>query len=326
MDQEQVKNRFQEFIDKLQGAKSRQFTFLLAGRTGVGKSSTVNSLMGKKVAPTGDFEPTTMKVEVYPSEISGIRFKVVDTPGLCDDLEESGNDYKYLDLMRSQVEEIDSMWFVSKLSETRVTSDEKRGIKLISQTLSSDVWNHAIIVFTFANQVEAEKYQTFLEKRTELIRKEIAKYAGEKIANEIPSVAVDNLSETTPDGEKWLGELYTKVFSRMSKRGATPFLVATAESIVPKKYIPSFNRQGNEQETSLNNEQNQDESKPRIELNKEQRNEIIRTIDASIIPSLAAIGAGVGSIVPGAGTAVGAAVGAGVGAVIGLIAWISSKD
>ncbi|MFM6622607.1 MAG: GTPase, partial [Dolichospermum sp.] len=52
------------------------------GRTGAGKSSTVNSLMGKTVAPAGDYEPTTMEAKNYESEIAGVKFTVIDTPGL----------------------------------------------------------------------------------------------------------------------------------------------------------------------------------------------------------------------------------------------------
>ena len=67
----------------------------------MGKSSSVNSLMGKEVAPVGDWLPTTMGVTSYDSDAFGIKFTVIDTPGLCDDLEEEGKDYKYLKRIRA---------------------------------------------------------------------------------------------------------------------------------------------------------------------------------------------------------------------------------
>ena len=58
------------------------------------------------------------------------------------------------------------MWFVSRLDETRVTSDEKRGIKLLSKTFGNKAWECSVIVFTFANSVPAPEYQETVDKRT----------------------------------------------------------------------------------------------------------------------------------------------------------------
>jgi len=283
-------------LSKLKEGKDRRLSFLLTGRTGVGKSSTVNSLIGKEVAPIGDYEATTMSVETYNADIDGIRFTVIDTPGLCDDLEEMENDEKYLSMIKAKIKGFDCLWFVTRLDETRVSSDEKRGIKLISEALGTDVWKHSIIVFTFACNVNNEKYKETVTKRTELIRKEIARHTTESVANEIPAVAVDNNAKNLPDGSEWLGELYTKIWQRISGSGAIPFLLATSSSVKP-------NVAGEE---------------ARIKLTPEQKREVKKEIDAKVIPGLALAGAAIGSVFGPIGTAVGGLIGAGCG----LIAWL----
>lgn len=301
----------QSIAETFNVSRDQKFTILLLGRTGVGKSSTVNSLLGMEVALTDPFEPATMEVKLYEHESNGIHFTVVDTPGLCDDLEESGNNEEYLELIRSEVDRIDLIWFVSPLDETRVRSDEKRGIQLISEAFGSSLWEYSIIIFTFADKVDVADYQERLQRRTDLIRKEIAKCADDDaIVEAIPSVAVSNKHEATPDGKKWLGELYTTVFVRMAERGALPFLLATANRVKKNpnwKFHREFDAESIPNSTISN----------LIDLDEMQK-ALLKKKLVEYVPALATAGIGVGSAFGPVGAAIGGAIGAGIGLVAAI--------
>lgn len=227
-EQELVGRVEQQVRDALQ----RKLVFLLTGRTGMGKSSTINTLLGQQVAPVGDYEPTTMSVESYDARIGGIACTIMDTPGLCDALPEEGKDAEYLKRIRDGIRQVDCVWFVTRLDETRISGDEMRGIQMLSKALGPGVWDHAIIVFTFGNKVPAERFDEALANRTRLIRKEIAKYTSPGVAESIPSVAVDNTDEYTPDGRQWLGRLYLQILKRVERKSAQPFTLMVLDRVV----------------------------------------------------------------------------------------------
>ncbi len=74
----ELAQQFEDAFRKLTEQK-RDLTFLLVGRTGVGKSSTINTLLGSEVAKTGRYCPTTVEVQKYKHTHDGVTFIIVDT-------------------------------------------------------------------------------------------------------------------------------------------------------------------------------------------------------------------------------------------------------
>lgn len=301
-------------IDKLQLSQDKKFVFVLLGKTGVGKSSTVNSLLNQEIAPVGKYDATTMEVQEYEHEINGVKCSIIDTPGLCDDIPEKGNNQKYIELIQNQVKQIDLLWFVTRLDDARVGEDEKKGIQIISEAFTPQVWEHSVIIFTRANK--ADDYLEELRERTKRIRDEIAKHTGHEVANRIPAVAVDNKSQTTPDGKRWLEELYTQVFITMSQKGAIPFLMATAPRINKTNRDPNWNFYNQSEFKNQDKEDENSEFNANNFIFDSIQKELIKKKIIEVIPALAAAGVTIGAVVGGP---IGAAIGGAVGAAVGSI-------
>ena len=208
--------------------------------------------------------PKRWRVTSYDSEISGEKFHVIDTPGLADDTEKAGKDEEYIRKMREGVKKFDCLWFVTTLDDTRIRSDEKRALDILTRSLGGNIWKHALIVFTFADKVKKEKFEECLLKRTELICKEIYKIfeklniSDREVAYNIPSIAVSNEEDILPNGKEWLSELYTLTFTRIKEDGLLTFVELTKDDLSFED-DPSF-------------------EKKRIHLDKKQRKRVKKTL------------------------------------------------
>jgi predicted GTPase len=314
----EITRLLQRFKDRLREAENRKFTFVLAGRAGVGKSSTINTLMGQVVAKVGHYEACTSAVRIYESAVNGLHFRLVDTPGLCE-TERVEQDEYYLQLIRTEVPTVDCIWYVTQLNETRVRKDERDAIELISRSLGSDLWRNALIIFTHADLVPPERYEVALNIRTRLIREEIAKHSETMTAHQVPSVAVSNVNMQTPDGELWLGNLYVTVAQRISQSGLLPFFLATAPRVVSAKpddgdtYV--IHAPNAESVTVLDMSPS---VASYIPLTKDNEERLVRQLDASVIPGLIVAGSTLGTVFGPIGVVAGGVI----GAAIGLIVWL----
>lgn len=239
--EEELKEAVEDLRKRLERAKGKTFNFLLVGKTGVGKSSTINSLMDAKVAPTSEFDPCTVDVNIYETNLHGAIVHLIDTPGLCDELAEEGNDDKYIQLIREKVSySVHAVLFVTKLDDTRVDGSEKRGLKILQSAFGESFWKKSVIVFTRADKVDEFEFLRFLRERTQRIHAVLSDLkVNHSIVNSIPSSAVDNTDpeRVNPDGENLITKLYWTMLERVEDSEMKDVLLLATSHTFEKRGI-----------------------------------------------------------------------------------------
>lgn len=143
--------------------------YLLVGRTGMGKSSFINTAFGQYIADTSEYEACTKIVEHYAYNSPLGNISLIDTPGLGES--DSFTDDLYLSMIRSKVNlnEIYSLLYVTRLDDTRLRADERKTLKSITDKLGVNIWNNAVLILTFAASIPAEKRSEIIAHRIDML-------------------------------------------------------------------------------------------------------------------------------------------------------------
>ena len=127
---------------------------LIAGPTGVGKSSIINKIFGEKIAEEGKGEPITDSVEKYEREDLGVI--LYDSPG-C----EIGNTDRFKKEVLNAIEEEDIhlIWYCIAITEDRVQPQDKDTIKMFVEKKIP-----VSVVLTHCEDASEEKIIEFKEE------------------------------------------------------------------------------------------------------------------------------------------------------------------
>ncbi|MGC4810081.1 GTPase [Micromonospora sp. DT228] len=200
------------------------------GRTGVGKSSIINSVVGAAVAETGKYRPTTAKIERYDAEYRESTMVLIDTPGFGDAGWDRSNDERYLALIEQEAGEIDLVLFVTKLDDTRVERSEYDTLGALTKKFGHGVWDRAVVVLTRADKFTRRDYPEELAQRSAALREAMEKVVGDR-AHHIPFVPVTNTRERTPDRSRWMAKLWLAMLERVSAPGFDAFVLSTISRV-----------------------------------------------------------------------------------------------
>jgi len=217
-----LKRQFREWC----GQQDRKtLSILITGKSGTGKSSLVNALVGEPVAEVGRNKVhCTDTVTAHKIDIESVEIRVWDSPGLLDD--DEGNDERYLAEMKSKLpKQLDLVIFCSKMDETRFRRDDRDTFSILTAHFGKELWKNAVIALTFADKVDdpdvSDKKAYFLQEAANW-RKVITKFLSEKLKLNpelieslpiIPTGYYRRPHTALPNGADWLSEFWMACFN-----------------------------------------------------------------------------------------------------------------
>ncbi|KAI9181032.1 hypothetical protein LWI28_010647 [Acer negundo] len=192
---------------------------LVLGKTGVGKSATINSIFGDEKTSIHAFEPGTTSVKEIVGTVDGVKIRVIDTPGLKSSGMEQGANRKVLSSIKKFTKTCspDIVLYVDRLdSQTRDLNDLPL-LRSISNALGSSIWRSVIVTLTHAASAPPDgpsgsplSYEVFVAQRSHVVQQSIGQAVGDmrlmnpSLMNPVSLVENHSACRKNRDGQKVL--------------------------------------------------------------------------------------------------------------------------
>ncbi|KAG8083883.1 hypothetical protein GUJ93_ZPchr0010g10347 [Zizania palustris] len=227
-------DRAQEMAERLEAAGNEPLDFsctiLVLGKTGVGKSATINSIFDDARLETNAFDTSTRNVQEVVGMIEGIKVKVIDTPGLSCSSSDQHYNQKVLSSVKRLISKspLDIVLYFDRLDmQTRDYGDVLL-LQTITRVFGASIWFNAIVVLTHAASAPPDgpngiplSYEMFVTQRSHVVQQAIRQAAGDiRLMNPVSLVENHSACRTNragqrvlPNGHVWKPQLLLLCFA-----------------------------------------------------------------------------------------------------------------
>lgn len=205
-------------------------TIMVLGKTGVGKSATINSIFDQVKFSTDAFQLGTKKVQDVVGTVQGIKVRVIDTPGLLPSWSDQHRNEKILHSVKRFIKKSppDIVLYLDRLDMQSRDSGDMPLLRTITDTFGPSIWFNAIVVLTHAASAPPEgpngvatSYDMFVTQRSHVVQQAIRQAAGDmRLMNPVSLVENHSACRTNragqrvlPNGQVWKPHLLLLSFA-----------------------------------------------------------------------------------------------------------------
>ncbi|CAN7106783.1 unnamed protein product [Brassica rapa subsp. narinosa] len=205
-------------------------TVMVLGKSGVGKSATINSIFDEVKICTDAFQMGTKRVQEVEGFVQGIKVRVIDTPGLLPSWSDQHKNEKMLKSVKVFIKKNppDIVLYLDRLDMQSRDSGDTPLLRTITDVFGPSIWFNAIVGLTHAASAPpdgpngtASSYDMFVTQRSHVIQQAIRQAAGDmRLMNPVSLVENHSACRTNragqrvlPNGQVWKPHLLLLSFA-----------------------------------------------------------------------------------------------------------------